>query len=184
MKKLIMACAAALTLAFTGCKTPPTVETLYNTSLAIGYSAAVVANQIKMDAKVRETVIDIMNIVQTTVPKVSETFEQAWMPIAERHIQILVDEGTLTPAQGALVKAGFAVVVKGIDYIFVRYPKAKEVEELVKSAVDGFCTGFLEVFKPENGGDECCNDCCELRNVGQVIDMEAYRWIKNAANVK
>lgn len=185
MKKLIAVCAAAALVALAGCKTQPTVETMYNTSLAVGYSAATVANQIQMETKVRNTIVDVLNIVHTTVPKVGETFEQAWMPIAERHIQILIDEETLTPAQGALVKAGFVVVVKGLDYIFVRYPKAKEVEELVKAAIDGFSTGFLEVFKPENCED-CCEDgsCCELKGVGKVIDMEAYRWIKGAANVK
>ena len=179
MKKIMIALAAALTLAFTGCKTPPTVETMYNTSLAVGYSAAVVANQIQMETEVRNTIVDVINIVHTTVPKVNETFEQAWMPIAERHIQILVEEGTITAAQGSLVKAGFVVVVKGLDYIFVRYPKAKEVEELVKAAIDGFSTGFLEVFRPED-----CTDSCEIKGVGKVIDMEAYRWIKDAANVK
>lgn len=159
-----------------GCKSPMTVETMYNVSLSIGFTSGVIANQIKIEPDVRNSVIEILNIVHSTMPKVDETFEQAWMPIAERHIQLLVEAKKLTEKEGELVKAVFTVIVKGIDYVFIRYPKAKEISELVKAAADGFCTGFLQEFKPENEK--------VLGAARGSFDMEAYHYIKRAAKVR
>ena len=55
---------------------------------------------------------------------------------------------------------------RSIDYIFNRYPKAKEVEELVSAAVKGFINGYRSVV---------------TLNAGNVADSdeEAYQYLKS-----
>jgi hypothetical protein len=44
MKKILAIAAAACAIAVTGCKSTPTVDTMYSSSYAIGVSAALVMN--------------------------------------------------------------------------------------------------------------------------------------------
>lgn len=163
----------------TGCKSLPTAEAMYSASMAIGYATGMIANQCKIRTEDRQIVIDIVNIVSKTVPAEGQTFEDAWTPIAKAHIQKFIDEGKIDKGIGDIILVAFAVVVKGIDYIFeIRFPKAKLYKDLVIAAIDGFTTGFLTVFTPENQEEingEC--DACYER-ARRWYDREAYDYLK------
>ena len=180
LKGLVAATATGtVATTVTGCKSLPTAEAMYSTSLAIGYATGMIANQCKIRTEDRQIVIDIVNIVSQTVPAEGHTFDEAWTPIAKAHVQKLIDEGKIDKGLGDIILAAFAVVVKGIDYIFeIRFPKAKLYKDLVIAAIDGFTTGFLTVFKPDNpeeiNGE--CDACCE--RALRWYDREAYDYLK------
>lgn len=147
-KLAMLALAAAVSVA--GCKSIPSVDRMYSYSEAIGYAAGLVANQIKMDNTVRNGVIEVWNEVVQCVPATNETFSAAWTPIAEAHIAKLVADGKIDRKAGDLILLGFKAAVAGLDFVFVKYPKAKEYEELTVAVIGGFSEGFLTVFKPVN----------------------------------
>jgi len=163
-------CAAAM-LVFTGCKSLPTVDKMQSVASAIGAAAGLVANETKIDDNARNTIVAIMEEVAKVVPQSGQSFEDAWTPVAKEVVAKLVADGKITEGVGTLALATFGIVVKGIDYIFdVRYPKAREYEELVSAAVSGFTSGFLAVFKPANAE--------EAKSLELKADKEAYGWLK------
>jgi len=180
----VLMCASLLFVS--GCKTLPTPETMETTSYAIGVSTGLVANMTKIDDDSRNAICDIMGAVATVIPEDGQTFEDAWMDVAKRHTQALIDKGTITQAQGELILAAVRLAVKGIDYVFIRYPEAKQYKELVTAATRGFCNGFLTVFKPVNGEKVSCTAMCpcssnaEMVKVGGVwipYDEAAYKYL-------
>lgn len=177
MKKLMLIVAAVAMVFVSGCKNPPTTDMMYAASKSIGGTVATILNFTSIDSQSRQIICDIVNEVIQCVPAVGETFESRWTPIAETHVKLLVDGGKITQVQADLILTAFKTVVKGIDYVFVKYPKAKNVQELVSAAVDGFGTGFLAVFKPDNDEcTDCCIDCGERRD-GELFNVEAYKYL-------
>ena len=175
MKKLIMSLAAAVTLAFTGCKSIPSTDSMTNTSYAVGAASGMIANQTKIDDESRNVVIAIISEVDKCIPQTNQTFEAAWMPIAKEHTQKLIDDKKIDAGQGELILGAFDVACKGIDYLMkVRYPKAMQYTELVEAATHGFCSGFLTTFKPANS----------VSAVKVEIDTEAYEYLKAYKNLK
>ena len=174
IKSMFALAGAAAMLSIAGCKTIPTVDTMKSVSSAIGAAAGLVANESKIDDKARNTVVAIMEEVARVVPKQGQSFEDAWTPVAKEVVGKLVADGKITEGVGAISLAAFGVAVNGIDYIFtVRYPNAREYEELVSAAVSGFTSGFLTVFKPVNGE--------EAKGVELKVDKAAYDWLKKRA---
>ena len=144
MKKILIVVLAAIAVFFTGCdKDLPTPEKMETTSRAIGVAAGYVAIQTKIDAEAKTAVTVIMNEVAKATPAKDQTFEAAWTPVAKEVVAKLVADGKLKEGQDVLVLAA----TKALDYEFnVRYPKAREVTDLVSSAVRGFTDGFLSTF--------------------------------------
>ena len=68
MNKFMIGALALLVGIVSGCKSIPTVDTMTKTSIAIGYSAGLVANQIKIDDVSRNAVIDIVNKANSVIP--------------------------------------------------------------------------------------------------------------------
>lgn len=177
MKKILMIVAMALSCIFAGCKSVPTVDTMKTTAEAVGKAAGYVANQTKIDDKSRTVVIEIMARASQVVPGEDQTFVDAWMPIAKEVTDKLVAEGKIDEGQAALIDGAFGVVCKGLDYLVtVRYPKAKQYENLVSAAVKGFTEGFLTVFKPVNG----------IVSVPAVdgYDRDAYEYLMAVESIK
>lgn len=174
MKKFLFSVvAAAVVLA--GCKSIPSASSMEKTSKAVGAAAALVANQTKMSDAQCEAVVSAMKQVRECVPAAGQSFDEAWTPIAKATVQKFVDEGKITKLEGDIVLMAFSVAVKGVDYIFdVRYPKARQYEELTRAAVGGFCDGFLAYFNC--GG---CSDCT-VRSAkdADLVDEEAYEYLK------
>lgn len=173
-KMLAVVAAVAITVC-AGCKSLPTVEVMKATATSIGYAAGLVVNETKIDDKVRNTIVDIMNAVARVVPQNGQTFEETWTPVAKDVVAKLTASGKIDEGVGEIALTAFGVAVKGVDYIFtVRYPNAREYEELVAAAVSGFTEGFLGVFKPVNGE--------EAKSANAKPDEAAYKWLK--ANAK
>lgn len=173
-KMLAVVAAAAITVC-AGCKALPTADGMKATATSIGYAAGLVANETKIDDKARNTIVDIMYAVDRVVPQEGQTFEEAWTPVAKEVVAKLTASGKIDEGVGTIALTAFGVAVKGVDYIFtVRFPKAREYEELVGAAVSGFTEGFLAVFKPVNGE--------EAKSAKIEADDAAYKWLK--ANAK
>lgn len=169
MKKLMMIVLAALSVIVTGCDPKlPDAGTMETTSRAIGVAAGFVASQTKMDADAKAAVTEIMTTVAKVVPAKDQTFEAAWTPVAKEVVAKLVADGKLKEGQDVLVLAAFSVATKAIDYEFnVRYPKAREVADLVSAAVKGFTDGFLSTF----------NTTAAFKAAPAEMDKEAYDYL-------
>lgn len=150
MKKTIMMCAIALTaFSFVGCT--PDAEQINKTSSAIGAAAGLVANQTKITDDARNAVVQILGDVRSCFPAEGQTFAEAWAPLIESKVYDLIASGKLNDSTGAIVKSVAGLVSKAVDYLFNKYPKAKESEELVSAGATGAIDGFLSVFKPVDG---------------------------------
>ncbi len=173
MNKIIGIACAAVCAAVAGCKSVPSAEQMYTVSHMIGASAGLVADN--MDGNVHSTIGEIVKIVAEVTPETNQTFEVAWTPIAQKHVDGLVEAGKLTNDQGTLVMQSFVVVVKGIDYVFEnRYPEARQYKELVASAINGFTKGFLATF----GSDVAADGTAEKEARGRVeYDDAAWEYL-------
>ena len=149
--KTIVCCLIAALAVAVGCKSIPTADELYATSKAVGVAAALVANQTKINDKSRNVIVEIINQVDAYVPTTNETVSVAWNKIAEKRVQILVDEKKIDADQTDLILSTFKVCTKSIDYlVYTRFPAVGKDIVLVESAAHGFCEGFLSYFKPVN----------------------------------
>lgn len=169
MKKILMVIIAALSVMFTGCdKQLPTPEKMETTSRAIGVAAGYVAGQTKMDAEAKAAVTEVVKAVAKTTPAKGQSFEDAWTPVAKEVVAKLVADKKLKEGQDVIVLAAVNVATKALDYEFnVRFPKAREVTELVTAAVRGFTDGFLSTFNVGNA----------LKAVPVEMDKEAYDYL-------
>ena len=176
-KFMSIAVAAAMTL-ISGCKSLPSPEVMKATATSIGVAAGMVANETPIDDKARNTVVAIMEEVAKVTPKQGQSFEEAWTPVAKEIVAKLIAEGKIDDGIGNISLAAFSIAVKGLDYIFtVRYPKAKEYEELVNAAVSGFTEGFLTIFKPVDAEKVKGADAPKP-------DAEALKWLKENVKAK
>lgn len=172
VKSAVAASAAALVFAIAGCKSVPTPDQMKATATSIGVAAGLVANETKIDDKARNAVVAVMEEVSRATPSQGQSFEDAWTPVAQGIVAQLVADGKLDGGQAQLVLAAFSVAVKGIDYIFdVRFPKARQYEELVAAASAGFTGGFLTAFKPVN----------EKAVAAPQPDEAALAWLREKA---
>lgn len=171
MKKLVLGLMAAIALVFTGCKTVPSVDTLYSTSYAIGVSTALVMNQTKLSDADRNVVIEIMKKVDEAVPQTGKTFTDAWTPIATEYVGQLVADGKLDETQAQLILTAFPAATQTLDYIvYKRYPKVGEDIKYVAAVTHGFSNGFLTYFPPANTVTASAK--------GVVYDAEAYELLQ------
>ena len=79
----------------------------------------------------------------------------------------LVAAGKLDEAGAKVAKMALGVACDGIDYVFVKYPKAKDVKELVSASTTGFVGGFKSVVTLAAGAEK------------PAIDEEAYKYLKS-----
>lgn len=151
MKKILsgfFAMMVACAMFFAGCeKALPTVEQMKTTATCIGTAAGMAANLTKIEAADKAVLKDIMNKVEKCVPVTNQTFTAAWTPIATEHTEALVKTGKLTSEKSVLLLSAFSTACRGIDYIFdVRYPAARQYNDLIAAAVTGFTSGFNGVL--------------------------------------
>lgn len=177
MKKFA-ACSLALALAMLmGCT--PSAEQIKNTAIAIGYAAGLVANQTEIKDDARNAIVEVLNEVRRCIPAEGRSFAEAWEPVIKEKVDALVKAGKIDAATGELVKTVALMATKGVDYLFdIRFPKAKQYEELVCAGVDGALDGFLEVFRPANHAEDECSDCLARGNLRKNYDKEAYEWFQ------
>lgn len=171
MKKLIAIVCASVALLLSGCKTLPTPAELETASYAIGVSTAMVCNMAKISDKDRQIVIDIMNEVKYCCPTAGQTVVDAWTKTAQDYVKNLVEAKEITETEGQLILKTFDVVASAVDYMIrVRWPKIGQYTDLVLAATNGFCDGFLVVFKPANANGFAAP-------VARDYDVEAYNYL-------
>ena len=172
MKKLIAIVCTVVCMVFAGCKTMPTPAQIETASYAIGVSTALVCNMTKISDRDRAVIIDIMNDIQYYTPTSRQTLAEAWLDIAQKHVDGLVKKSEITEVEGKLIMKAFGTVVSAADYMIrVRWPKISEYTDLVAAATHGFCDGFLVTFKstnPTNGF---------AAPVRAAYDEEAYNYL-------
>lgn len=159
----LAACAAL----FMGCEPKvPTVERMTAISTAVGKAAGMAVELSKTKTEVKEAILQVLDVASAVVPGEGETFADAWRPIIDEEVGKLVEKGKISAAEGAIAKQVMYVASEGVDYIFKKYPKAKEYKELVSAAVAGFAAGFKSVVVVDEARD---------------FDAEAYEYLNAKA---
>ena len=138
-----------------GCKHTPTTDTVYMVAHAGGTSTALVMNETSLSAEKRTVIRDIMKEVHECTPEVGQTLEAAWTPIAQAHIDLLIEEGKIDTAAGAVIMAGFKTVMVGVTLLETRYPQVRASRDLLNAFITGFTDGFLAKFDVYCDDGEC-----------------------------
>lgn len=172
MKKAIISAILCVFTAFVGCT--PSADQINKTATAIGYAAGLVANQTKIKNDARNAIVTVLNEVRACVPAEGQSFVDAWTPVIKSKVAELVAAGKIDEQTGAIVTTVAIMAAEAVDYLFdVRFPKAKQYEELVRAGVSGAIDGFLTVFKPVDGND--------LSKAKGEYDKEAFEWFQKKA---
>jgi len=169
MKKIICSIIAAfLAFCMTGCKKDVTPESINAVATVIGRTAGYACELSKTKAEVKEAIIKVLDIAAAAVPTNGQTFVEAWTPIIDAELAKLVTEGKIDDAGAKIAKVALGIACEGIDYVFIKYPKAKEGKDLVGAAVQGFVTGFKSVVSMKAGAEEKFE-----------IDEDAMKYLKS-----
>lgn len=167
MKKTLTAIVAAAMAAFMcGCDELPSVEKMTAISTTIGKTAAYACQLASIDEHVKEEILNVLDIASKVVPEAGQTFTDAWAPVIDEELKKLVEKGKLDDSTSAIAKLALTAATEGLDYVFVKYPKAKDVKELVGAAVDGFIAGYKSIAP------------LGARNASSDIDEDAYKYLK------
>lgn len=153
MKKLIMTTIAAIALAgCSGCKTAWTVEQVDTLAFAAGTATAKVANiyDDKIPSESRNATVEVMNKLQYSIPDTNETFQAKWTEIASRHLDSLIASKKITEVQKGKIMITVSMATSAIDRFCDKHDGVKQSKEYTSAIVHGFCTGFLDNFKPTN----------------------------------
>lgn len=167
MKKILFTLMAAMVCMFTGCDSTPSVDRMTTIATAIGKTAGVACELAKTKTEVKESIAVVLNAVQAVVPANGQTFVEAWTPIIEIELQKLVDAGKIDAAGASVAKFALGAACEGIDYIFIKYPKARDAKEIVSAVVTGFVNGYKSVIGLARGAKDDI-----------TIDEEAMKYIK------
>lgn len=168
MKKIICSIVAAvIAFCMTGCKKDVTPESINAVATVIGRTAGYACELSKTKAEVKESIIKVLDIASAAVPTNGQTFVEAWTPIIDTELAKLVKESKLDEAGAKVAKIALGIACEGIDYVFIKYPKAKEGKDLVGAAVKGFVTGFKSVVSMKAGTEEKFE-----------IDEDAMKYLK------
>lgn len=165
-----------------GCKSVPTPEAMYRISSACGTAAGLIVNETKITAEGKAALIEVVQDVRTSVPKTNETFTAAWTPIAQKHVDELISKGKLDKGEGLIVMQAFGVATLGIDYVFERYPEAKQYEQLVSAATDGFTYSLLSSLgaTPKAVNNPYLKSCATIVTSDDPLVGECYDAIKKS----
>lgn len=164
--KMLTIAIAAFAMVFVGCdKELPTPERMKTIATAIGKTAGYACELSKTKASVKEGILVVLDTASSIVPEEDQTFTEAWTPIINEELKKLVAAGKIGENEVAIAKIALNAATEGIDYVFVKYPNAKEVKELVSAATEGFVSGYKSVVTLAAGAEA-------------EIDEEAYKYIK------
>ena len=168
MKKMMIGAVALAMAAFIGCDEDlPSPEKINAVATTIGRTAGYACELAKTKTAVKDGIIQVLDVISTVVPGEGETFSQTWTPVIAEELQKLVVAGKLDEAGAQVAKMALSVACDGIDYVFVKYPKAKNVKELVSASTTGFVAGFKSVVTLAAGAEK------------PEIDEEAYKYLKS-----
>ena len=175
-REFLKGCTLSAVAAVSGCKHAPTEDGMKKIAYAFGGTTGFALDQYDIDEKSRNAIIDIVSRGYTVVPDEGQTVFDAWKDIAKRHVESLVTGGRITAMQGDLILSAFDLVLKGVALLVERYPDVGTYGSLTVAAIEGFCSGFLAVYKPA-ASDVECTDCCEEC----TIDVKTFKALKRSA---
>lgn len=178
-REFLTGCSLTAAAVLTGCKHPPTEDGIRKIGAAFGAATGLVLDQCDLDAKSRNAIIDIVNRGYTVVPAEGQTIFDAWKEVAKRHVEALVLDGTITATQGDLILSAFDLVLKGVALLIEKHPDIGTYGALTIAAIEGFCNGFLAVYKPIDANG-VCTDCCE----DCLIDVKAFKVLRKSAEAR
>ena len=165
MKNIVMCAMAAIAVLMSGCKTPPTVEKMTAVATVVGKTAGYACELSKMKPEVKEAISKVLDVVSTVVPTNRQTFVEAWTPVVDKELDKLVAAGKIDEGMKNVASTAMSAACLGIDYVFTKHPKAKNVEELASAATTGFIAGYRSVIN--------------FAAVNKLeIDYEAYAYLK------
>ena len=176
MKKIIMSLVAAVTAFFiAGCDKTPSVEKITTISTVIGRTAGYACELSKTKKEVKEAIAKVLDIASIAVPTNGQTYAQAWAPVIDAELAKLVEARKIDAVGAQVAKVALGVACDGIDYVFIKYPKAKEGKDLASAAVTGFVSGYKSVVTDALKAGE-----------KPEIDEEALKYLKSkmAASAK
>lgn len=172
MKKILMSiAAAAMAMFIAGCDKNITPAKINTIAAVIGRTAGYACELSKTKTEVKEGIAKVLDVVSEVVPTNGQTFAEAWTPVIEKELKKLVDAGKVDAAGAQVAKLALNVACDGIDYVFMKYPKAKETKELVSAAVTSFVSGYKSVVTATLSA----NDKIE-------IDEDALKYLKSRAS--
>lgn len=168
IKTAVATVMAATMVLMAGCdKELPTPEKIEAVATVIGKTAGYVCEIAKTKTSVKESIDHVLDVVGKVVPTNGQTFVEAWTPVIDEELKKLVDAGKLDENSSIIAKIALGVACDGIDYVFVRYPKAKDVQELVSATIAGFINGYKSVVKLSASAAK------------PEIDEDAYKYLKS-----
>ena len=167
MKRIIMSVLAAIMAIFVaGCKEEVNVEKITKVATVVGRTAGYACELSKTKQEVKDAIAKVLDITSTIVPTNGQTFVEAWTPVINTEIAKLVEAKKLNETTAQVAKIALGYACEGIDYVFVKYPKAKEAKDLTTAAVTGFIAGYKSVVTFAAGVDK------------PEIDEEALKYLK------
>lgn len=152
MKKLLSTIMLASAVVLAGCNKEPTVEQMTELGTASGYTAAYVLDkQVKVEAEVRNGIIDVMNEVQKFIPQTNETYTAAWTPVVKSFLDTLKDKDgkPLPEATKEYILKDFGYVTSLLDQ-WIDKKGIRTEKNLTDAFVNAFFDSFLTNFKPAN----------------------------------
>ena len=167
MKKTMIVAMATMMAFMVGCDRTPSTDKINAVATLVGKTAGYACELSKTKTEVKEAIAKVLDIAATAVPTNGQTFAEAWTPIIDTELNKLVEAGKLDAAGAQVAKLALNVACDGIDYVFVKYPKAKEVKELVSAAVTGFVSGYKSVVTLAIGADK------------PEIDEDALKYLRD-----
>lgn len=178
--KSLVACilAVSMSLFIVGCNEDdklPTVEKITTISTIVGRTAGYACELSKTKTEVKESISVILDAVSNVVPEVGKSFTETWTPIIDTELNKLVEAKKLDASGAAVAKIALKAATEGIDYLFnVKFPKARNVQELVSAATTGFISGYRSVVTAALAAERALPE----------IDEDAMKYIKAKISAK
>ena len=148
-----------------GCtdKELPTPEKMEAIATVVGRTAGYACELSKTKTEVKTVIANVLDAVSKVTPATNETFTAAWKPVIDAELA----KTGLKDADLAIAKVALTAACEGIDYLFVRYPKAREIQDLVSVSVKGFIAGYKSVVT------------MAVPQTKPELDEEALKYIKD-----
>ena len=125
----------------------------------------------ELNEEVKEAIFNVLDIASKVVPDGEQTFTEAWTSVIAEELDKLVKAGKIAEGEASIAKIALSAATEGLDYVFLKYPDAKNVKELVAAATTGFIGGYKSVVVVGSNPDA-------------GVDADAYKYIKERLAAK
>lgn len=178
--KSLVACfmAALMSMFIVGCNETdklPTVEKITAVSTVVGRTAGYACELSKTKTEVKQSISQVLDVVSAVVPEAGKTFTETWTPVIDVELNKLVEAKKIDASGAAVAKVALKAATEGLDYLFtVKFPKAKDVKELVGAATTAFIDGYRSVVTTALAAEKAAPE----------LDEDALKYIKTKISAK